>query len=81
MKYILYIHNTHIHIHTDIQNSWTQNILYIYESYTRYLSYVQRESGENNGLEASAGQPELCVVQRNLRTKKEYTVGGELTAQ
>ena len=76
MKYILHTHNTHLHIHTDIQNSWTQNILYIYESYTRYSSYAQCGSGEDEGLEASASKPELCVVQRNLRTMKKYTVGG-----
>ena len=52
-----------------------QNGLYIYESYTRYPSYAQCRSGEDEGLEASASQPELCVVQRNLRTKKKYTMG------
>ena len=46
------------------------------------MSYAQYGSGEDEGLEASASQPKLCVVQHNLHTMKKYTVGGgELIAQ
>ena len=47
MKYILHTHNTHLQIDTDIQNSWTQNILYLYESFIQYSFYAQCGSRED----------------------------------